>query len=65
MRYAPTVRAVSRTMWAIPLNPEERTKYDAALRPRVTESCALYLSASIRRNSRVIALIWARYVATS
>jgi hypothetical protein len=25
----------------------------------------LYLSASIRRNSRVIPLIWARYVATS
>ena len=44
---------------------DSRTKYGAALAPRVSESRALYLSASIRRNSRVIALIWTRYVATS
>ena len=34
-------------------------------RPRVNESRALYLSAPIRRNSRVIPLISARYVVTS
>ena len=33
--------------------------------PAVPERRALYLSACMRRNSRVIALIWARYVATS
>jgi hypothetical protein len=33
--------------------------------PAIIYSRALHLSASIRRNSRVIALIWVRYVATS
>jgi hypothetical protein len=37
----------------------------AALAPAFYGSRALYLSVSMRRNSRVIALIWTRYVATS
>jgi hypothetical protein len=32
--------------------------------PAITENRALYLAASMRRNSRVIALIWARYIVT-
>jgi hypothetical protein len=55
-------RAVSRTMLNHPLNPEEQTS-DA--QPRAHRCCPLYLAVSMRRNSRVIALIWARYIATS